>query len=123
MHFEADSVVPLYQQIADQFEAGILSEAFAEGEQLPSTTVMARAYQLNPATVLRGFNLLVTAGLIEKRRGIGMFVCAGARQKLAAREQATFAETHVRTLVDAAKALGLGKEALLAAIEKEWEHE
>ncbi|WP_461214593.1 GntR family transcriptional regulator [Lacticaseibacillus sp. GG6-2] len=123
MRFEADSVVPLYQQIADQFEAGILSGAFPEGSQLPSTTVMAREYQLNPATVLRGFNLLVDAGLIEKRRGIGMFVCAGAQAQLAAREQATFASGHVRQLVKDAKALGLGKRELIAAIEKEWDHE
>ena len=123
MHFEADSVVPLYQQIATQLEAGILSGAFPEGEQLPSTTALAREYRLNPATVLRGFNILVAAGLIEKRRGIGMFVTAGAQQKLAAAAQAELTSGQVQELVAAAKAAGLSKQAVLAAIEKEWDHD
>lgn len=123
MHFEADSVVPLYQQIATQFEAGILSGAFPEGEQIPSTTTMARVYQLNPATVLRGFNMLVDAGLVEKRRGIGMFVCTGAQAQLAARAQATFRQEQVQAVVRAAKALGMDRQALIDAVMREWDHE
>ncbi|MCI1986133.1 MAG: GntR family transcriptional regulator [Lactobacillus sp.] len=122
MHFEADSVVPLYQQIATQFEAGILSGAFAEGEQIPSTTMVAHNYQLNPATVLKGMNLLVDAGLIEKRRGIGMFVRAGAQAQLQQQAQADFYQQRVVALVQAAKQLGMTQADLQAAIEKGWGH-
>ena len=120
MHFESDSVVPLFQQIATQFEAGILNGAFAEETQIPSTTQVSKAYQLNPATVLKGMNLLVDAGLIEKRRGIGMFVVKGARQQLRKQEQATFYQERVQALIQAAKTLGISKSELMAVIEKGW---
>lgn len=120
MHFESDSVVPLFQQIATQFEAGILNGAFAEETQIPSTTQVSKAYQLNPATVLKGMNLLVDAGLIEKRRGIGMFVVKGARQQLRKQAQATFYQERVQALIQAAKTLGISKSELMAAIEKGW---
>ncbi|WP_390407170.1 GntR family transcriptional regulator [Lacticaseibacillus jixiensis] len=123
MHFESDSVVPLFQQIATQFEAGILSGAFAEETQIPSTTQVSKAYQLNPATVLKGMNLLVDAGLIEKRRGIGMFVVKGARQQLRKQAQATFYQEQVQALIQAAKTLGISKSELMAAIEKGWADE
>lgn len=123
MHFESDSVVPLFQQIATQFEAGILSGAFAEETQIPSTTQVSKAYQLNPATVLKGMNLLVDAGLIEKRRGIGMFVVKGARQQLRKQAQTTFYQEQVQALIQAAKTLGISKSELMAAIEKGWADE
>ncbi|WP_407893779.1 GntR family transcriptional regulator [Lacticaseibacillus sp. N501-2] len=120
MHFDADSVVPLFQQVAQQLQAGILSGAFQENEQVPSTTAMARQYQLNPATVLKGMNVLVEAGLIEKKRGIGMFVCPGAKAKLQQLAIADFGET-LKPVIQAAKALGMDKDALLQAIDKRWD--
>lgn len=119
MHFDADSVIPLFQQVADQLQAGILNGAFPEGDQVPSTTAMARQYQLNPATVLKGMNVLVEQGLIEKRRGIGMFVCEGAKAKLQQLAIADFSQT-LAPVIQAAKALGMDKAALKAAIDKGW---
>ncbi|WP_125702335.1 GntR family transcriptional regulator [Lacticaseibacillus daqingensis] len=121
MHFDASSIVPLYQQITTQFTAGILSGAFPEGEQVPSTTEVARAYALNPATVLRGMNALVDAGLLEKRRGIGMFVVAGAQAQLRQAAQADFFDQRVGAVVAEAKTLAIPKAALVAAIERGYE--
>lgn len=123
MHFDANSVIPLYQQVADAFTAGILSGAFSEGDQIPSTTEVSRQYQLNPATVLKGMNQLVAAGLIEKRRGLGMFVTTGAQAKLKAQRQSAFYSQEVATLLKTARQLGISKADLLAAIERGYGHE
>nr|WP_276580326.1 GntR family transcriptional regulator [Lacticaseibacillus parakribbianus] len=113
----------MYHQIAQQFTAGILSGAFPEESQIPSTTEVARSYAINPATVLRGMNELVDAGVIEKRRGVGMFVVQGAQAKLAAAQQAEFFAAQVPRVVRQAKALGITAGQLTAAIEGEYNHE
>ncbi|KRN25533.1 GntR family transcriptional regulator [Lacticaseibacillus camelliae] len=118
MKFDASSVVPLYQQIADQFTAGILSGAFAEDTQIPSTTEVAKTYAINPATVLKGMNVLVDLGLIEKRRGIGMFVVPGAQAKIKAKRKHDFYAERIANLIAAAKALDISQAELIAAIEE-----
>ncbi len=118
VHFDAESLTPLYQQIADAFADGILSGAFAEETQIPSTTQVAREYQLNPATVLKGMNILVDNGLIEKRRGLGMFVTPGAQAQLARQSKDLFYSEQVTALVTQARALHISKTELLTAIEK-----
>ena len=82
MRFDYSGATPLYRQVAEQLSDAIASGAYAEGDQIPSTTEISVTYQLNPATVLKGMNLLVEQGLIEKRRGIGMFVTTGAFQRV-----------------------------------------
>ena len=82
MHFKFTGGEPIYIQIASQLEEAIFTGVFSEGEQIPSTTEISRDFHINPATVLKGMNILVEAGLIEKRRGIGMFVANGAQTKL-----------------------------------------
>lgn len=121
MKFDASSVVPLYQQIADQFTAGILSGAFPEATQIPSTTEVAKNYAINPATVLKGMNVLVDLGLIEKRRGIGMFVATGAQAKLKAKRKHDFYAERIADLVAAAKVLDISEAELIAAIKEGYE--
>lgn len=118
MKFDASSVVPLYQQIADQFIAGILSGAFPEQAQIPSTTEVAKTYAINPATVLKGMNVLVDLGLIEKRRGIGMFVVPGAQERIKTKRKHDFYAERIGDLVAAAKALDISKAELIAAVEE-----
>ena len=74
---------PIFLQLAEQLEDGILSGAYPEGSQVPSITEYASTYKINPATALKGINLLVNAGLLYKKRGIGMFVVEGARKTCA----------------------------------------
>ena len=73
---------PIFLQIAEMLEDAILTGAFPEGEQVPSTTEISVRYQINPATALKGVNQLVEAGILHKRRGVGMFVSTGAIQQL-----------------------------------------
>jgi DNA-binding transcriptional regulator YhcF (GntR family) len=117
--FDAGSIVPLYQQVADELTAAIRSGIYPENGQVPSTTEISRQYQLNPATVLKGMNLLVADGLIEKRRGLGMFVKTGAQTKLRAQMRAEFFAKQVPELVQAAKELGISRQELSAAIKEE----
>ncbi len=80
------SGIPIYVQIADDIRAQILRGALRGGDQLTSTTEYSATYRINPATVGKAFAILVDEGLVEKRRGIGMFVAEGARGALAAVE-------------------------------------
>ena len=80
MQFQGEK--PIFLQLAEQLEDGILSGAYPEGSQVPSITEYAATYKINPATALKGINQLVNAGLLYKKRGIGMFVAEGAQENL-----------------------------------------
>lgn len=119
MQFDYESDVSLYLQVAEQIENGILSGAFQEESQVPSTTEISVSYKINPATVLKGVNMLCDQGLLYKKRGIGMFVCRGATEKLRKTRQENFYRNFVAGLLEEAKKLGIGKEVLIRMIESE----
>ena len=76
---------PIFQQIADQLADGILAGTYVPGAPVPSTNELAAFHRINPATVGKGVNVLVDAGVLEKRRGLGMYVTDGARERLLSR--------------------------------------
>ena len=78
MQFNFESDTPIYMQVAEQIKDAILSGAFLEETQVPSTTEISVTYKINPATVLKGMTLLTDAGILYKKRGVGMFVKKGA---------------------------------------------
>lgn len=102
----------IYLQIANLLEDNILKEILLEGEQAPSTNELARLYSINPATAAKGLNLLADEGVLEKRRGLGMFVAPGARQAIRAKRRAAFYEGYMRPLTAEARNLGLEEAAL-----------
>jgi len=112
---------PIFLQVAERIEAEILSGSMAEESQVPSINELAAFYRINPATALKGINLLVDAGVLYKRRGIGMFVAQGAQAHLLARRRGGFQEDYVRPLVAQATALGITTEELEQMIRKEME--
>lgn len=118
MDFKFNTKEPLYRQIAQQLEEMIFVQELAEGEQVPSTTQLSQELSINPATVLKGMNLLVNAGLIEKRRGMGMFVCVGAYKKIVAQRQKSFYQDYVKEMLWEAKQLHISKKSLLDMIER-----
>ncbi len=81
---------PIYRQLRDRVVAMILEEVLVEGDALPSVRNVAAEYRLNPLTVLKGYQELVDEGLVEKKRGRGMFVNEGARVKLLKAERERF---------------------------------
>jgi GntR family transcriptional regulator len=78
---------PIYRQLRDRMVALILEGALKEGDPLPSVRNVAADYRLNPLTVLKGYQQLVDEGLVEKRRGRGMYVSDGARRQLMSGER------------------------------------
>jgi GntR family transcriptional regulator len=91
----------------------ILDGTLAEGEALPSVRNVASEFQLNPITVSKSYQALVDEGLVEKRRGLGMFVCEGARRKLVESERAKFLTEEWPAMLSRIEQLGLSIEALL----------
>ena len=112
-----DEGTPLFVQVADRLAGEIADGGLAEGERVPSTNELAAFYRINPATAAKGINVLADDGLLEKRRGIGMFVVTGARQRLLARRRAEFTQRYVQPLLTEAARLGIGAEELSALIE------
>ena len=111
-----DEGAPLFVQIAERLAEDIADGTLAEGERVPSTNELAAYYRINPATAAKGISMLTDDGLLEKRRGIGMFVAAGARQRLLDERRKRFAERFVEPLVAEASRLGINADDLVALI-------
>ena len=105
---------PIYWQLKERTVAMILDGTLAEGEPLPSVRNVASEIQLNPITVSKSYQALVEEGLVEKRRGLGMFVCEGARRKLIASERAKFLNEEWPAMLARIEQLGLSMEDLLS---------
>lgn len=110
---------PIFLQIAEQLESQIIDGSMREETQVPSINDLAAFHRINPATALKGVNLLVDAGILYKRRGIGMFVAEGARQRLIAARTEAFQDQYIRPLVAQANALGITSQQLSRMIGKE----
>ncbi len=109
---------PLYVQIAQHLEDAIFTGVYAEETQIPSTTELSVSLQMNPATVLKGMNILVAENIIYKKRGLGMFVSTGATEKIKEKRQQNFFENFVTPLVLEAKKLELSEEEIKKLIER-----
>ncbi|MFV2089148.1 MAG: GntR family transcriptional regulator [Pseudomonadales bacterium] len=103
---------PIYIQLAQRVLSQIMQGALAEGEPIPSVRQVAGQERINPLTVSRGYQLLVDEGLLEKRRGLGMYVCDGARDKALARERDRFLNNEWPRIRDRIKVLGLSLDQL-----------
>ena len=113
LDIDENSLTPLLIQIAEWIEGEILSGNIEEGESIPSTNQFASVYGINPATARKGFDLLTDEGIIYKKRGIGMFVSDGAREKIASKAKNKLIEESVSQLVENAKRLGITKTELI----------
>ena len=111
-----DDGAPLFSQIAEHLADEIAGGTLAEGERVPSSNELAAYYRINPATAAKGINMLIDDGLLEKRRGIGMFVSTGARDRLLDARRKRFAERYVKPMVVEAGRLGIDAEALVGLI-------
>jgi GntR family transcriptional regulator len=109
---------PIYIQLAESIEDDILKGVFEEEGQVPSTTEMSVMLKINPATSAKGVGLLVDEGIVYKKRGLGMFVSAGARQLIGEKRRRAFYNDFVRALLEEAGKLGIGKDEVIAMIER-----
>jgi len=109
---------PIFQQIAEQIENDIIAGVLPEETQVPSTNEFAAFHRINPATAGKGVNLLVDTGILYKKRGIGMFVSAGARDRITAERRERFRDQFVQPLLVEAEKLGITPEQLATMIQK-----
>jgi GntR family transcriptional regulator len=108
--------LPIYRQLRDRVVAMILEGVLGDGDALPSVRNVAAEYRLNPLTVLKGYQELVDEGLVEKKRGRGMFVTDGARIQLLKDERQRFLEKEWPQVAATIERLGLDAAGLLEAI-------
>ncbi|AKE51523.1 GntR family transcriptional regulator [Kangiella geojedonensis] len=119
MQIQWDDSQPIYLQLRDRVQNMILEGNLAEGEALPSVRNVSAEYQLNPITVSKAYQLLVDDQLAEKKRGLGMFVVDGAKNKLLQQERELFLNTELPALLRKLKRLNITREELLDALDKE----
>jgi GntR family transcriptional regulator len=104
---------PIYRQLRDRVVAMILDGVLQEGDPVPSVRNVAAEYRVNPLTVLKSYQELVDDGLVEKRRGLGMFVNVGARKLLLQGERQKFLSEEWPRIKETIQRLGLTPEELL----------
>ncbi|PJJ61630.1 GntR family transcriptional regulator [Compostimonas suwonensis] len=114
-----DDGKPIFVQISEQIENDILGGSLAEESQIPSTNEFAAFYRINPATAGKGVARLVDDGILYKKRGIGMFVTTGARDRLIERRRDEFRKDYLRPLLDEAAKLGITPEQVTDMIRKD----
>jgi DNA-binding transcriptional regulator YhcF (GntR family) len=108
----------IYIQIAETIENEILLGNLKEGEQAPSTNQFAKVYQINPATAGKGLNILAEEEILFKKRGLGMFVAEGARNKILKKRQESFFDERVPELIREAERLELNIDEIIKVIER-----
>jgi GntR family transcriptional regulator len=109
---------PIYRQLRDKVVGLILDDMLTEGDALPSVRNVAAEYQLNPITVSKGYQELVDEGLVEKRRGLGMFVLEGAKARLLEAERDQFMREELPAFIERVDRLGIDPRKLLKKIEQ-----
>ena len=115
MDHQWNDTQPIYRQLRDRVVAMILDGVLNEGDPLPSVRTVAAEYRVNPLTVLKGYQQLVDEQLVEKKRGRGMFINAGARTLLLQGERQKFLAEHWPRVHATIQRLGLSPQELLSA--------
>lgn len=123
MNIKTSSDQPLFLQIAEGIEDAILLGAYPEETQIPSTTEISQTLSVNPATALKGINMLVQDGIIYKKRGVGMFVSKGATDQLKLKRKSEFYNQFIITLAEEAKRLDIGIDEIIEMIKRGFEDE
>lgn len=113
-----DSNKPIYLQIREKIEEQIVKDLLKEGEQAPSTNQLVNFYKVNHQTVSKGVNQLVDEGILYKKRGVGMFVAEGAKERLIEKRKEAFIENFVVAMVREARILGISDDELLELIKR-----
>jgi len=118
-----NDIEPIYWQLKERTVAMILDGTLAEGDALPSVRTVASNFQLNPITVSKSYQALVDDGLVEKHRGLGMFVRKGAQARLIASEREKFKTSEWPAVLKRIEQLGLDINQLLELSENKGKQE
>jgi GntR family transcriptional regulator len=121
VNLNLNSDIPIYLQIAEEIENAILAGVYEDETQVPSTTDISVKYKINPATVLKGFNKLVDERVLFKKRGMGMFVSAGARKMILEQRKKNFYKDYIIPVTSEAKKLSISKNEIDDMVKKGFE--
>ncbi len=110
---------PIFLELADTISHDVLAGHYPPGSQVPSTTELSMHYRINPATANKALNVLVDNGVLEKRRGIGMFVTDGAPEALKARRRADFHADFITPFLAEGARLGLSLDDIIDLLKEE----
>jgi DNA-binding transcriptional regulator YhcF (GntR family) len=116
MLLDFNSEKPIYMQLAEAVEDDILKGIFEEETQVPSTTEISISFKINPATAGKGINLLVDEDILYKKRGVGMFVSKGAKEKIMQKRKDGFYNNYVLTLLEEASKLDISRSEIIEMI-------
>ncbi len=117
MDFSNDKSI--FLQVARMIENEILRDILQEDEQSLSTHELARVHNINPNTAAKSLSTLMAEGILYKKRGVGMFVASGAKQKILAKRRFEFSNTFIKPLLHEAKVMGIEKSELVKLIMEE----
>ena len=112
-----DSSQPVFQQIIDIIESDIITGVYEADDLIISTTQISKIYSVNPTTAVKAISKMTDAGILYKKRGIGMCVAHGARELITARRRGVFLNKTIDALVSEAKTLGISMDELIAEIQ------
>ncbi len=107
---------PLFQQLADELINAIISGALQEEEKIPSVSELSLSLQINPQTVTKATTILVDKEIIYKKRGLGMFVVKGIREKLLMERKKKFYDSYLTKVIEEANRLHMTKEEIIELI-------
>ncbi len=117
MRREFDEGKPIFLQVRERIEDQIVNDQLKEGDQAPSTNQLVQFYKINHVTVAKGVNQLVDEGILYKKRGVGMFVAEGAKEKLIGKRQKAFKDVYIIPMVQEAEKLGISSAQINALVE------
>ena len=109
---------PVFLQIMEVIESDIITGVYRTDDLIISTTQISKVYSVNPTTAVKAISKLTDAGILYKRRGIGMCVADGAREKITARRKEVFLNRTIDALLSEAKTLGISLEELIKELQK-----
>ena len=110
---------PIFQQIMEMVESDIITGVYKTDDLIISTTQISKVYSVNPTTAVKAISKLTDAGILYKRRGIGMCVSEGAREKITARRKEVFLNQTIGELLSEAKTLGISLDELVSEIKRQ----
>ena len=112
---------PVFQQIMDMIESDIITGVYRTDDLIISTTQIAKVYSVNPTTAVKAISKLADAGILYKKRGIGMCVTQGAQEKITARRKDAFLNQSIDALLSEARTLGISLNELITVIRNKGE--
>lgn len=118
MYIDNNDLKPIFVKIAEGIEDDILNEILTEEEQAYSQNQIAKQFAINPATALKGLNLLVDEGILYKKRGVGMYVSRGAREQIMNKRKQIFLSTLLNEIVLEANKLNISKDEVVDMLSK-----